>query len=223
MPASLKELADNARRSYITVGEMVYNIIRGAIFSGIFLPGSRLPQDQIAETLGVSRMPVRAGLRRLESDGLVEFHPHRGATVRTLSANELAQIYELRIVVETYALQCVLEKITDEEIAEIEALITQMDSELEPRQWLENRQQFYHRLYQIADRPRLSELIGELRLEVSPYLLTLRVVDDHSEFIAMMRQRDVAGITNWMKDHLTEISQRLQRVIMEKHLYSETD
>lgn len=222
VPPSLEEIAINARRSYRTVEDMVCDALREAIITGVFLPGSRLRQDQIAETLGVSRMPVRASLRKLEAEGLVIFYPHRGATVRAISSEEVAEIYELRTILETYALGILLEEITDEEIAEIELVANEMDLEQDPMRWFEIRQLFYRQLYQIAGRPKLSELIAKLRLEITAYLLTIRVADDHSELIGYIKQRNKEAAIKWLEDHLSEISERLQRIVNEERFNSET-
>jgi len=221
-PSSLEEIASEARRSYTTVEDMVCDALRKAIITGVFLPGRRLRQDLIAETLGVSRMPVRSCLRKLEAEGLVVFYPHRGATVRTISSSDVAEIYELRTILESYALEHVIGQITNEEIDEIEILAKKMDSEQDPMKWYEIRQLFYRQLYQIANRPRLSELIAKLRLEITAYLLTVRVTDDHSELIEYIRQRNKRAATRWLEDHLKEISEQLQNMVSEERFNNES-
>lgn len=83
--------------------EGVARILRTEIFAGRFAPGAPLPERALAEQLGVSRTPVREALFTLQSEGLVELTPNRGATVRMLSAHDVEQIYALRGVLETYA------------------------------------------------------------------------------------------------------------------------
>ena len=129
---SLEALAGEARRSYRTVEDMVHEVVREAIVTGVYRPGDRLPQDSIAESIGVSRIPVRAALRSLEAEGFVVLEPHKGATVRALSAAEIAEIYELRALLETYAVRAVAEKITDEELGQVAALAVAMDEAQDP-------------------------------------------------------------------------------------------
>ncbi|GMA96815.1 hypothetical protein GCM10025881_36390 [Pseudolysinimonas kribbensis] len=79
----LEEVAARLTNGYKTIGEMVYEVIRESIVSGAFAPGERLRQEAIATAIGVSRIPVRSALMQLESEGLVDFHPRRGAVVRS--------------------------------------------------------------------------------------------------------------------------------------------
>lgn len=74
-------IVDRAKVQYRTVSDMVASVIREAILSATFRPGEHLRQDELARRLEVSRMPVRSALLQLESEGLVDFHPHRGAIV----------------------------------------------------------------------------------------------------------------------------------------------
>jgi DNA-binding GntR family transcriptional regulator len=83
--------------------EGVARILRTEIFSGELKPGEPLPERLLAEQLGVSRTPVREALFTLQSEGLVELTPNRGATVRTLTSQDITQIYSLRQVLEAYA------------------------------------------------------------------------------------------------------------------------
>lgn len=195
---------------------MVYEILREAITSGVFEPGEHLQQDRIADMLDVSRMPVRASLQRLETDGLVVFNPHRGATVRELTPDEIAEIYELRILLETYALRRAIENITDDQIAELKILVMEMDTEPKPEMWFDSRQLFYRRLYEIADRPKLSEFIHKLRIEVGRYWMMLRVTDHprgHQGILDFIEQRNATGAAEWLEQHLTTVSEELQRIV----------
>src|SRR5689334_22489258 len=83
--------------------EGVARILRAEIFSGQLRPGEPLPERLLAEQLGVSRTPVREALLTLQSEGLVELTPNRGATVRTITSHDITQIYDLRRVLESYA------------------------------------------------------------------------------------------------------------------------
>src|SRR4051812_28511643 len=88
----LQEVAKDIRGSFLTVEEMTESFIRQAILRGVFRPGERVPQDEIAAALGVSRMPVRASLRPLEAEGLLDIRPHRGAIVASLRREEITEL-----------------------------------------------------------------------------------------------------------------------------------
>src|SRR5699024_10282630 len=89
--------------------EMLHNkvcsVLRKAILKGELQAGERLVQAQLAEAIGVSRMPIREALRTLELEGLVVMEPHKGAVVRPISKEDIEEIYELRIALEPLALK----------------------------------------------------------------------------------------------------------------------
>jgi DNA-binding GntR family transcriptional regulator len=83
--------------------DRVYTHIRDAIVDGRYEPGARLGEVEIAELTSTSRTPVREALRQLEMEGLVEVLPHRGARVYEWTADDLEEIYDLRMTLEAMA------------------------------------------------------------------------------------------------------------------------
>jgi DNA-binding GntR family transcriptional regulator len=107
-----------------------YEQVRAAIVENRYPPGQRLVEQRIAEELGLSRTPVREALRLLEAEGLVVSERNRGAMVRPLSATEVADLYGLRIKLESYAVEVATERATEEELG---ALVTAADAFSEVR------------------------------------------------------------------------------------------
>lgn len=213
---TIEDIARSARSRYRTVEDMVVAAIREAILSGVYRPGDKLPQEKLAQTLGASRIPVRAALRQLEAEGLVVFSPHRGATVRTLGPEDIAEIYALRVLLETFALRSAIDHITPEEIDELAVIADELDAHHEGEEWLELRQRFYDRLYTIAARPLTAEIITKLRADVGRYWLSLRVVDrhagdEHRVIIDAIRAGNVEQAEHWLSEHLGQVSSELQR------------
>jgi len=88
-----------------TVGSArVAAYLREAILSGELRPGARIRQEEVAERLGASRLPVREALRMLEAEGLTEHEPHKGARVPRLSRHEVDVVYQMRERLEPLAL-----------------------------------------------------------------------------------------------------------------------
>lgn len=92
-------------------------LIRGAIVDGRLEPGRRLKEEDLAQQLGISRTPVRQALLLLASEGLVELAPNRGATVRSLSSEELDDIYTLRALLEGHAARRAAERMESRALA----------------------------------------------------------------------------------------------------------
>src|SRR5215207_5628181 len=85
-----------------TTPEGVYRVLRAAILDGTVPPGGQLRERDIADDLGISRSPLREALTRLEEEGLVVKIPFRGAFVVEVSADDIAEIASVRLLVEPY-------------------------------------------------------------------------------------------------------------------------
>lgn len=177
--SQLEELAARLTNGYKTIGEMVYQVLYESIVAGVFTPGERLRQEAIATSIGVSRIPVRSALLQLESDGLVDFHPRRGAVVRSLSTAQLREIYELREVLEPYALKKSLQSMTADRIAALRALAQTLDSNPGGGDFVDVRVQFYRELYNQDENPQLVKIIEDLRGAIGRYLLGWRIAEKH--------------------------------------------
>jgi DNA-binding GntR family transcriptional regulator len=88
-------------------------VLRESILSGVLKPGQPLRERILAEELGISRTPIREALFILQGEGLVDLIPNRGATVRAVTARDIAQIYSLRAVLEAHAARVAAESRTD--------------------------------------------------------------------------------------------------------------
>jgi DNA-binding GntR family transcriptional regulator len=211
----LSNIADSVRGTFQTVEDMTQSFIREAIIQGVFRPGQRLNLDTIAGSLGVSRMPVRASLRQLENEGLVRIHPYRGATVSVLRPDEIAEIYELRILLESYLLKLAIEAMDDELVARLEGIVVDLENAEELSDRLDRRYQLYEQLYLRANRPRALAQVNNLRGAVGRYLLLQRVDEQHSheELIRHLRNRDTKAATAWLVKHLHKVSARLQAIV----------
>src|SRR5205809_7332697 len=86
-----------------TLAKLVRDDMLGLILKGVLAPGQRINEPDVAARLRVSRVPVREALRELESSGLVEARKHAGVFVRILDAKEIADLYDLRAVLDGHA------------------------------------------------------------------------------------------------------------------------
>lgn len=212
---ALSAIADSVRGSFRTVEDMAQAFIREAIHQGIFPPGQRLNLDSIAATLGVSRMPVRASLRQLEAEGLVRIHPHRGARVSVLAPGEIAEIYELRTLLETYLLERAIARLDDSLLDHLESIVHDLEASDDLNYRLDKRWEFYQHLYERAGRPRTLLLANHLRGSIGRYLLLQRVDEHrgHEDLLSHLRERDVQAATDWLRGHLQHVSDSLQELI----------
>jgi DNA-binding GntR family transcriptional regulator len=116
-------MATIALRSRRTMAQEIEEALTAAFVSGRFRPGDRLQEDHLCAEFGFTHTPLREALRGLVSRGLVEHLPNRGYRVRVISAAELLQIYQVREGLEGMAARLLAEHVTDEQLAELQALV----------------------------------------------------------------------------------------------------
>ncbi|MFE6965151.1 GntR family transcriptional regulator [Agromyces sp. NPDC057679] len=208
---ALQQLAGKHQTGYRSVGVMVYDILKDAILTGTLPPGQKLRQETLAESIGVSRLPVRSALIQLEADGLVEFHERRGAVVKSLSADQAREVYDIRTLLEVEALRLSMAEMTPERIARLRELGRTADVEDEGADFVDARTEFYAELYDAANRPVLWEMIEQLRLKVGRYVLGWRLVGgaehghSHEELVAAVEGGDVEHASGVLRSHLERV------------------
>ncbi|MEV0583265.1 GntR family transcriptional regulator [Nonomuraea sp. NPDC050310] len=204
---------------YKTVGQMAYDVIRECIITGVMAPGEHLRQEELAERLGVSRIPVRTALMQLEAEGLVSFHPHRGAVVRTLTVEQVREIYELRVLLESHALRKSIARMTSARAARLRELGTALDEPHDSSSLAEERADFYRELYDAAENPVAVGIIEDLRNSVGSYLLGLRVGHDqggHRELAKLAARGDTDAAVSHLEEHLAIVARRIIAVLSEE-------
>lgn len=213
----LSDLAATAVQRYRTTPALITEALREAILRGILKGGTQLRQDEIARTFGVSRIPVREALRQLEAEGLVVFKPHRGAVVSELSTEEIGEIYEIRIALETMAIRLAIPHLTEEDLMRAEGILEEIDRERDTGRWSELNREFHATLYAPANRPHLFSLINTHRINVDRYLriyISLmrrkgRSQVEHRRILEACKRRDIEGAVSALEEHLRGAAKEL--------------
>jgi DNA-binding GntR family transcriptional regulator len=166
-PADRRGLADEAA-----------DRIRDAIFAGHFPPGSALREVELAASLGVSRGSVREGLRQLEREGLIRAAWHRGTRVVDLTPADVEEVYALRAALDRLAATTARDGATEEQLARLDALVTEMESTLDAdadgAHLVALDMAFHDAVYAAANNSRLVEAWRAVRSQV--HLFQLRRV-----------------------------------------------
>jgi DNA-binding GntR family transcriptional regulator len=189
-----------------------YRAIREGILVGSFAQGSHITARQLAEATGLSRTPVREAMRQLDAEGLISLIPNRGAFVASWTENEIEQIYELRVLLESFAAQVAAERINDEQRAELQALSDEMSRLVEQRPVdveaiAEVNGRFHKGVLEACGNPRLRDLLGAIT-EVPLQLSTFRrySIDElrrsaaqHAELVSAL----AVGDADWARSVMT--------------------
>lgn len=109
-----------------TLRQSVTEAIRQVILQGDLLPGAQVNQAQIAEQLGVSRGPVREALGQLEEEGLIKNVPYKGTYVTEITGDYISELYSIRRVIETFAVQEATRRATADDLAELRTILEAM-------------------------------------------------------------------------------------------------
>ena len=217
----LREIIENARPDAETVQHLVSSAVRDAILTGVLRPRTRLRQEELAEVFGTSRIPVREALRVLEFEGLVTSEPYRGFSVTSLDAEDVEEIYDLRILVEAHAVRLALPLLTTADVAQLEDLYAAMLATTTPDEEMIAREAFYDHLYSVSGRPRLVGLISRLRQEVARARRWPTVQHGpsvHDQFFDAIRAGDAETAIQHLTAHYQRVSLLIRRYLREDEL-----
>jgi DNA-binding GntR family transcriptional regulator len=188
--------------------------LRTAILQGILAPGARLRQEDIAEQLGVSRIPLRDAFRRLEAEGLVRIEGRRGARVAELTSAGVNEIYEMRLLIEVHCVRLATRNVTESGVAKLFEMSRRMHVDHEGEAGRAARREFYAELYGWADRPKMVEVILRLRADVHRYHVLDNEAashDAHRQLLELVATHDAEGAARVMRRHLRAAREDLVR------------
>jgi DNA-binding GntR family transcriptional regulator len=206
--------------------------LRRMIFDGELSAGQALRQEDLALRLGTSRHPVREALGRLSGEGLVSFRPRHGYTVRTLGPDEIAEIFEIRMLLEEHAGYVATLRRDAAAIADVEEVLQRMSAlkDKEPqnlRLWSECNREFHVRLYAASGRPHLCRMIATLRDSMETYI-RLSVPDvgieqihaEHEHIFNAFRDGDAIGVAKLCRQHVRHTAHSLVERLRNLHASS---
>ncbi len=174
-------------RRYRTTPDLIADALREEIQRGTPGPGEALRQEEVAARFSVSRIPVREALRQLEAEGLVVVYPNRGAYVAQLSAEELREITDLRVLLEGDLVARAVPRMTPEDLSRIEDALRAGEREAGGPRWSAFDTAFHAALYGPAQRPHQLALVKTLRNMVERY---------HASYQDLPTRR-----SEWLADH----------------------
>jgi DNA-binding GntR family transcriptional regulator len=216
-----------AEPAMLSAQQEAYRYLRDRILSGELSGDARLNPAEIAELLGISRMPVREALRQLDAEGLVIMRPNRAALVRRLTAAEVEDLFEIRTALEVLAVRPAVQALNDELLAELVATMQRMDrARSNPVEWLRRHDDFHDSISALGQRKRLRQELARVRLAIRPYLLMyMKVYEtvempglEHSSLIDALASRDVARAESAMRVHVANPGAGLIRFLREREV-----
>jgi len=185
-----------------TKNEAIYEMLREEILQARIKPGEKIIISDLSKRIGVSKIPIREAVQKLESEGFLTNMPHVGITVSTLDPDEIIEFYLIRIELESLAARMATPLISEEEIKFIQETNQEMELAMrrDDRQMLYAlNKKFHFKIYAAAKRPHLYKLIADLWDKVS----WIRSVFFLSPGIALDSLREHGEIIEALKKGMT--------------------
>ena len=218
-------LSDNEiKLNHQPLSEIVYDKILDFIVSGSLKVDDRINIDELSRVFKISKTPLREAVKSLEKTGLVASTPYAGSYVKKLSVEEIQELYEIRILLESYAVKKIVKNVSDEDIRNLEEIQLSIESKLDLQDIKLHKlnRKFHDYFYRISHMPRLCEMISLLWDNLSFFRLLLAqnedysktMVDEHHEYIETLKNRDekklISLINLNLKNHAKKIPELVQ-------------
>jgi DNA-binding GntR family transcriptional regulator len=193
-----------------TASEAVAEQLRAEIQRGDLQPGARLRQGEVAARFGVSTTPVREAFALLQAQGLVRIDPHKGAIVFHPTVDDVRELYEIRVSLETLAIAGAVKNLKPKEIEELQSILDEMKRSESSDRWFELHNRFHMLLYNGSGMPRLAMMIANMRDASSSYINMFVARDGgmdiseegHQVILDACRERDVRRAKKSVLEHL---------------------
>ena len=224
----VKSLEPIARRK--TTKEIVYDQLKRSILSGELDPNQMMTETSLAESLHISRTPVREAVGDLTKEGLLIHIPRKGFKVRRIDEDDMEQILYLRISIEMRSVKMLIDHITDEELKKLDALIDEQQIAIQNNdriRYIELDQILHRHLLKLSNQNILEQILQELynltrligHAAISKEGRMEEVIQEHREIVNALRERDEEKAADLMRHHLltTASSVKKQREQMKNN------
>jgi DNA-binding GntR family transcriptional regulator len=198
------------------------------ILNGEFKDGDALNQEALAEEYEVSRMPVREALRQLEASGLIAIQTHKGAVVTTLPIAQIAELFDLRALLEGDILGHAIPKARDEHFAASRIVLSQLEGAYrdgDVARWGALNWEFHRSLYAPADRVQTLAAIQAINLQTDRYIrLQLQLAGpgavanaeaEHRELLRLCEAREAKAAVAYLRRHILSAGKSLVAALIQ--------
>lgn len=199
--------------------EMLHNrvcsVLRQAILKGDFKPGERLVQTELADQIGVSRMPIREALRTLELEGLIIMEPHKGAVVREIKKEDIQEIYELRSMLEALALKKSMEHFSKADMDALSAYHQSMLQTSSNEEYVDYNAKFHDVLVSRCKSSRLLSFIETVSHGFAldtPQIIPGQIQKsnkEHANILKAIEEKDADNAADFLAQHIRRTGEEL--------------
>ncbi|MBQ9331029.1 MAG: GntR family transcriptional regulator [Oscillibacter sp.] len=199
-----------------TLRSNIKDYIQQQIVEGAYRPGDRIVETRLARELNVSQAPVREAILELASIGLLEERPYSGTYVRDLTPPEIEDIFETRAFVEEYAARRAAKRATEEQLADLEDILREMDEHRELRDFVHLDMEFHGLVMDAAGSPALKRAWTVLRMAEWTYISAAvtavsldELIAQHKTILRHLKEREEASAGAYMFLHIKSFGSEL--------------
>ncbi|RLB43385.1 MAG: GntR family transcriptional regulator [Deltaproteobacteria bacterium] len=196
-----------------SLGQFVYEELKGAIINGKLPPGQRIAESRVAQAMKISRTPVREAFHKLEREGWIEHLPNSGFFVAGLSREDVEDTFGIRAALESYAARLAALRHTADDLASLETKIQEYQEHMEKgdiEALFRINTEFHDLLYTLSRSPKLIKMINDVRDQIYRYRrVILRVKgmarrsnEDHKAMLKYIRKRNAEKVEALVKEHV---------------------
>jgi DNA-binding GntR family transcriptional regulator len=167
----------------VNLNERVYDEIRSRVLTRACAPGSKLSLHGLATELGVSRSPVHHALTRLVSEGLLTVRPRRGYFVTPVTAEALAEGYDVRLALELHAAERAIEEVSEPQLRRFRSLLDATAATISHEEWDSANAAFHEFQIDLAGNELLSRFYRELSVNLLMQVIRGGRVEGHANLV----------------------------------------
>ena len=208
--------------------DTAYQILFDKIIGKAFSPGQRLDLSSIESQLGISSMPLRLALNRLEHEGLVEIVPQSGTFISNPSSKDSADSFDIRIVLECYAIDLAIKRITDQYLIKLQGYVAEMEELIQTENWASIYQSyilidinFHKELAIIAGNERLIKAIERENTHIQgskffydyPKDDLTETIGEHKEILKGLSEKDLNKAKTAIRSHLKRNKNKIVKLL----------
>lgn len=198
----------------------VFTQLQNDILNGKYQPGESIIETKLSEEMGVSRTPIREAIRQLELEGLVQSIPNKGVFVQGVSAQDIEDIYTIRMMIEGLAARWATEKMTDEELVELKEAL-ELEEFYTTKNDIQHLLQFDSRFHEIIFRASKSKPLMHTLSTFHHYVQRARnvsfsdperarkVLEEHRAILQALMERDAEKAERLTTEHVRNASMNL--------------
>ena len=225
MPATLKQVPDLDKDLVedlnLPVSARIANLLERAILEGRYRPGERLREVELANRLGVSRTPLREAFYALETRGLIQIQPRRGAFVKSVTIEEMEELLTVRVSLDGLATFLAAENAEAADIEELKKVHKSQRHAFRKRDdsaFHALGQEFHNLIYAASGNPKLISIYRSLRIDAALYPVadillpgeSEKSLNDHSELLAAIDSRNAGKAREIAERHIHRIKAHLK-------------